>query len=1002
GVVYVAEDTRLGRRVAIKIPTVTTAAGQDDGHHHARFLREARSISALNHPHIATVFDYGETPDGRPFIVMELVDGRDLGELLRASELTLGRAVEIVEDVADALGEAHRRGIVHRDIKPSNVLVNERGEVKVLDFGLAKLIEDEREAAIAGHHSETLAGVKTRSDVMLGTPLYLSPEQVKGVPVDGRSDLFALGALLYECLAGRPAFAGQTVMEIAAQVLHVHPPPPSEFNPRISAELDRVTLKALSKQPEDRYQSAAELIADLRAARQNFSGGEHVHTRQMTQAANTFQRASALTTISDQLRRPRVSLGAMLLTFCALLVGFWGLSRLLRPAPHRPPVEALRFYEAGVNFLREGAYHQASAALERAVQADGKFALAHARLAEAYAELDYTGRAKDSQLRALDLPFDRDSLEPIEVLYLDAIRATVSREHASALAAYREIARLAPERAHVYVDLGRAYEKVEDIESAIASHREATNRDAQDATAYLRLGILYGRQGDLPSAMVAFDKAESIYRDVGNHEGRTEVLYQRGFLLRNNNRLVEARMQLQQALDLTGTTGSQPQRVQSLSQLSAVAMGEVNFTQALAYAGQAVELARENQLDNLTARALVDLGNVHFAGGQHAEAEKHFRQALDIARQAKSPRNAARAQGNLGSLLVQQGRIGEAEPYVTEARDFYRQGNYRREAGQAEALLGRIRRIRGDYEAARRIFEQLLEAARQANDQAQIAGAHEDLGAISAAREKYAEALSHYGQREQISRLLNNRRGIAYGLLGQGDALVQLGREREAHSRLDAAQALAIGDGSGGSGNSSSRGGGAFKDVLLDIQMARAELALSRRLFAEAKTLAERILADTGGSSQSPATKIRAQEISCLAQISSSAGAARAEGLGRCEEAVKLAEQSGSDGLVPGARLVLAQALLAGGDGAGAFAAALAAGESFSRLGHPASEWRAWLVASRASRLAGDSARAEAFGARAATAQSRLRQQWATGDYDSYLTRPDVRFFQQTTTGEAK
>ena len=206
GVVYEAEDTRLGRRVAIKIPS----AAPDSHNHHARFLREARSISALSHAHIATLFDYGELPDGRPYIVMELVNGRELGDLLRSDELSISRAIEIIADVGEALCEAHRLGIIHRDIKPSNVIINERGIVKVLDFGLAKLIGEEQGL---DQNTPTLAGVKTRSDVMLGTPLYPSPEQAKARPVDGRSDPSSLGALLYECVAGRPAFSGATVVE---------------------------------------------------------------------------------------------------------------------------------------------------------------------------------------------------------------------------------------------------------------------------------------------------------------------------------------------------------------------------------------------------------------------------------------------------------------------------------------------------------------------------------------------------------------------------------------------------------------------------------------------------------------------------------------------------------------------------------------------------------------------------------------------------------------------
>src|SRR3954468_17752059 len=190
GVVYLAEDTHLGRQVAIKF--LSASMSQNAHHFKARFLREARAASRLSHPHIATVYDYGETPAGLPFIVMERIKGKPLNDLLHEDELTLARALEIIEDVADALGEAHRHGIVHRDIKPSNVFITERGAVKVLDFGLAKQLRED--PARADPDARTLLATHTRSDIVVGTPLYLSPEQATSMPVDGPSDLFALGA----------------------------------------------------------------------------------------------------------------------------------------------------------------------------------------------------------------------------------------------------------------------------------------------------------------------------------------------------------------------------------------------------------------------------------------------------------------------------------------------------------------------------------------------------------------------------------------------------------------------------------------------------------------------------------------------------------------------------------------------------------------------------------------------------------------------------------------
>ncbi|MCA1628064.1 MAG: tetratricopeptide repeat protein [Acidobacteria bacterium] len=975
GVVYVAEDTRLGRRVALKIPTAGAAG---DNHHHARFLREARSISALNHPHIATVFDFGEMEDGRPFIVMELVNGPDLGELLRAGELTLGRAVEIVEEVAGALAEAHRHGIIHRDIKPSNVLINERGEVKVVDFGLAKLTEEGRAVASAAtdHEAATLFGIRTRSDVILGTPLYLSPEQVKGQSVDGRSDLFALGALLYECLAGRPAFAGQTVLEIAAQVLHVHPPPPSQFNPRVPAALDRITLKAIHKQPDARYQSAEELSADLRAARQSLSGSEHVRTlRQFVSAtAPGAFRSSALITLSDQLRRPRISLGAVLLIFAALLAGAWGISRLLRPAPYQPAEPAQRLYEKGVDFLREGAYHQASAALERAVQADDEFALAHARLAEAWTELAYTDKAKDEMLRVSALRADGRSFEPLDALYLDAVSATVTRDFPRAIKAYQEIAQRAPERAHVYVDLGRAYEKAEDSQNAIASYREATNRDPQDATAYLRLGVLYGRKGDLPSATAAFDKAEAIYRDLGNQEGRTEVLNQRGVLLSNLGQIPAARAQLEQARELARTTGNQAQQIRALLQLSTVAFNESNYEQGLAHARAAIESAQANGMENLMARGYAELGGVYLAARNYAEAEKHLLQALDIAQRYKVRRTAAQAMLNLGSIRIQQSRADEAVRYIEEALPFYREGNYRKELRQGLLLLGRANKLKGNYAAALQTAEQELQLAQQIGDQSLVALAHSEIGSALRLQERYAEALKHYEQKYQISKSLGEKRDTPQDLLSLSSVLWPVGRYEEARAALK--QALGLAE------------GGKDRARLAEIYRANAEMELSERLFAEAKKNSRQALE----VDDTPDLDLvaRAKSALCIAQVYTGAGRA---GSATCEEAMRAATQTNDPNIISHAQLALAEALLEDGDADGALANAKQALEFSMRAGQMESAWRASMFAARAYQRQGDLASARESAARAAELRESLQQKWGAEDYRRYLTRADVQFY---------
>src|SRR5712692_1781077 len=466
GVVYIAEDTVLGRRVAIK----TLTAAHADQHFQMRFLREARAVSTLSHPHIATIYDYGETDDGQPYIVMELVKGETLGDLMRNEKLTIARVIEIIAQVAAALSEAHCHGIIHRDVKPSNVAINERGDVKVLDFGLAKQI-DLGPVSPSDPERQTLLNTQTREGVIVGTPMYLSPEQALGVEVDARSDLFSLGGLLYECIAGKPPFFGSSPGEICAKVIRDDTQPPSQLNPEVPKEMDRIALKALSKKPEERYQTADEMIADLQSAQADLQtqGSGNTVTRLMSPAPGTHP-TGALATFSDIFKRPRLSIGYVAAGLIVVSLITFAVWRLTRAKPHQPTPEAQRLYDTGTNAIRNGSFFQASKALELAIRSDDQFALAHARLAEAWMELDYSDKAKDELLRVGELTPNRSLFTPVDALYLDAVTATVRRDFARAVEAYSEIVRRQPDQPQVHVDLGRAYEKNNQSDKAIKSY----------------------------------------------------------------------------------------------------------------------------------------------------------------------------------------------------------------------------------------------------------------------------------------------------------------------------------------------------------------------------------------------------------------------------------------------------------------------------------------------------------------------------------------------------
>src|SRR3954449_4149362 len=255
--VHRGRDTRLGRTVAVKVLRSDLAR---DPTFQARFRREAQSAAALNHPSVVAVYDSGEdrTSNGvaAPYIVREHVEGRTLRELLSGGRtLPWQEALRITSGVLAALAYSHRAGIVHRDIKPANVMVTPQGDVKVMDFGIARAMAD-------------ASATMTQTQAVIGTAQYLSPEQAQGLPVDARSDLYSTGCLLFELLTGRPPFVGESPVSVAYQHVGEKPQPPSSFNHDVPPPYDNITLHALEKKRENRYQSATEFRNDLIAARE--------------------------------------------------------------------------------------------------------------------------------------------------------------------------------------------------------------------------------------------------------------------------------------------------------------------------------------------------------------------------------------------------------------------------------------------------------------------------------------------------------------------------------------------------------------------------------------------------------------------------------------------------------------------------------------------------------------------------------------------------------------
>ena len=257
GVVYKAEDPNLDRTVALKTISLDKDA-EGRAEYQKRFMLEAKAAGKLNHANIVTTYDFGEV-DGMAFLAMELLEGTDLRKRVQRGPIPPLEAVEIGCQVAEGLAYAHQRGIVHRDVKPANIMLPERGPAKIMDFGLARM---------------RLADHKTSTGIVLGTPRYMSPEQISGQPVDHRSDIFSLGIVLWEMLTGKRLFSGTEIEQVSHSITYVEHEPPTRVNPELPAMLDFVVARALKKDPAVRYQDADEMAADLHTCLAEMRGRE--------------------------------------------------------------------------------------------------------------------------------------------------------------------------------------------------------------------------------------------------------------------------------------------------------------------------------------------------------------------------------------------------------------------------------------------------------------------------------------------------------------------------------------------------------------------------------------------------------------------------------------------------------------------------------------------------------------------------------------------------------
>lgn len=324
---YLAHDLALDRPVAIKFIAPEKAGDEAS---RRRLVREARAAAALDHPNICGVHEVIVEPDGRAAIVMQYVEGQTLAERLRDGPLDVRLALSIAANLAAALSVAHRRGIVHRDVKPQNVIITPEQQAKLLDFGVATQTPLAPESAA----NDTTTVSLTTQGAVIGTPAYMSPEQAQRAPLDGRSDLFSLGTVLYECLTGRRPFGGRTAFETVDQILHHEPPPVSSLRPELSLQHDELCRRLLAKHPDDRLRSADELLGALRLLTPDTGRSPAPYTTDLRSGTSLRRRAGLLQLAGLRPFEPRrASVAVFVLLVVAVVVGLAASDRLWRRAP---------------------------------------------------------------------------------------------------------------------------------------------------------------------------------------------------------------------------------------------------------------------------------------------------------------------------------------------------------------------------------------------------------------------------------------------------------------------------------------------------------------------------------------------------------------------------------------------------------------------------------------------------------------------------------------------
>jgi eukaryotic-like serine/threonine-protein kinase len=919
GAVYKAKDLELDRLVALKVIRPEMAANPEILR---RFKQELILARQITHRNVIRIFDLGEA-DGIKFITMEYIEGQDLkSHVAEKNKLSVEESVRIVEQVCLALEAAHAEGVVHRDLKPQNIMMDKQGKAAVMDFGIARSVE---------------SGGMTQTGMLMGTPDYMSPEQVMGQHVDARSDLFTLGVIFYELLTASAPYRADTTQAAMYKRLQDVPRPAAEVDPNVPRLLSDIVTKCLQIDPALRYQSAREILQDLEAWRGGAKGsiaipiaprrpvvsaplsfldwfkdsrkwlvpalaavialgaflvikkpGFHSAAKPsapaMSLAILPFRNASGdasldwlgaslanmlstdvgesarlrtvsqdrlLQVLSDLRITPNAPIDPATLRQLAefskadtLVTGQYARfgsqiridatvqdlkrdttvpitiegvdekdipravdrlaesirQKLALPGnvlkelkassfqPDSSSEEALRDYNQGISFQRDGKYQEAQNQLEAATKADPNFALAFARLAQTDSSLGYDSEAEQSAQTATTLS---QGLPDAEKYLIAAIRSQVAKNYPEAIKAYANLTKVSPDNSDVQSALAGLYKDSGNLTKAREYYQKILSANPKDSTATLELGRLALKSGDPQGSFDPLNRAYSLSILAGNDEEQATSLHLMAVAYGMLGKPEEDLRNEQQAVAIWRRVGEKRGLAFSLNEMAAAQASLGKPKDALASYQEALNLRREIGDKGGLGDSLIDFGSFDDDRGDHDEALKMYKEALQLERNLGNEGLQALCLNNIGTAYANKGQFEDALTYYQQALQLREKSNVQADIVDAVHNLGEASAAMGQYGQAISYYLRALDLRRSMDDRRGAAIESYGLATLFDYQGRFGAAVNSMQESLKTFRDIKDKTPwMAKMLDGYGEALILAGRGDEAKSYLDEALSL--------------------------------------------------------------------------------------------------------------------------------------------------------------------------------------------------------------------